>query len=879
MVEVMVDELTSVSSESIDFEEAEFLMKQLAPANATATASKSPSLSELTSVSSLESIPANVQAALVHMRTTSNGRKRISIESEDTANDDEDDGNKRLKRKDEEDRNNLPASTRKPTVVRESDGTVTIKWGPGRPRKYPRPDDDPEVKRFLERQLAKDRRPRGRPRKQPREEETEEEEEEEGDAEEGDEEDENGFLDAENGSTSPLVSSSDEEFKSNKKAGRKRKNSISRIVLSDPIEEWIRAAKHGQLAMLEALLKKGQIESVNVHKSGSRITALHAAAAANHREVVTWLLKNGADPLAVSSTTSTPIDACHSSTLKHLMQLHSDRWKARLGLPQITAAWTGDKQAMRVLAKKPLEYDIFGYDAIHVASLRNDVPILQLLVQAHPDAVNQVTKKDGNSPLHDACRYGSAEACRILLDAGAKWSLRNQLGEIAPSLGTKATSRVIRKWAREHDITDERLWSATATQRWHQLDSGEEAELMVKEVQQKQQQEVEIAPLRPSREERKLQQALALIEKEQQEKGIGKREKSKSEVIPSKKSVVTSKIKSIPAIVSKPEIVSSKKNNSTGRTKEEKSVSPVRPSAVLDTKWRDPETGQSQLHRAAARDQRDLANALLEADGNLLSVEDREGQTAIHVACREGQSRVLKALLASARNLYLNQIIDQVDTQGRTPLHLASLHNHPRLIRVLLHADARMDIRDANGKLAYDLASGEGRADFERIRPESLKKTTAAVSVAAVSVPLRIVTTKKTEDPAPSSPFDTLPLEPLLLVNVGNDTGSPEWYFLSIQIEMIWRSKVPKSTFVKAHESLFQRLQTADERQLLLSSPLMKRAPKLATHLKDHPDAPINLLAKDQVYRAFSEAGLTLGGVSVIYVDLQRLMMRLQQAS
>ncbi|CAK0762960.1 conserved hypothetical protein [uncultured Gammaproteobacteria bacterium] len=116
--------------------------------------------------------------------------------------------------------------------------------------------------------------------------------------------------------------------------------------------------------------------------------------------------------------------------------------------------------------------------------------------------------------------------------------------------------------------------------------------------------------------------------------------------------------------------------------------------------------------------------------GISLNVTDPEGMTVLHYAVRNGHLEVLKRLLAagadptvkdnygrtpllanmrldiSVADLFLRADgdINAQDKEGRTLLHFAAFQGNKESIRYLLDHGARRDIKDTDGKTAYDHA-------------------------------------------------------------------------------------------------------------------------------------------------------------------------------
>ena len=60
-----------------------------------------------------------------------------------------------------------------------------------------------------------------------------------------------------------------------------------------------------------------------------------------------------------------------------------------------------------------------GYErtAVHMACYKNHHQTLSVMINSNNTNIN-IKNRDNDTPLHDACRYGSFECVRVLLGAG-----------------------------------------------------------------------------------------------------------------------------------------------------------------------------------------------------------------------------------------------------------------------------------------------------------------------------------------------------------------------------------------------------------------------------------------------------------------------------
>ncbi|XP_071965038.1 osteoclast-stimulating factor 1-like [Antedon mediterranea] len=111
------------------------------------------------------------------------------------------------------------------------------------------------------------------------------------------------------------------------------------------------------------------------------------------------------------------------------------------------------------------------------------------------------------------------------------------------------------------------------------------------------------------------------------------------------------------------------------------------------------ESVSNPLHEAAKRGNLDF---LQECLSNEVSVNglDKSGSTALHWAAAGGHIDCMKVLLSKA-----NISVNVPNKLGDTPLHSAAWKGFPEAVKLLLSKSARSNIKNKDGKLAYDLAS------------------------------------------------------------------------------------------------------------------------------------------------------------------------------
>ncbi|XP_072022003.1 osteoclast-stimulating factor 1-like [Amphiura filiformis] len=111
------------------------------------------------------------------------------------------------------------------------------------------------------------------------------------------------------------------------------------------------------------------------------------------------------------------------------------------------------------------------------------------------------------------------------------------------------------------------------------------------------------------------------------------------------------------------------------------------------------ESVDNPLHEAAKRGNVDFLKECLANNVSVNSL-DKSGSTAIHWASHGGHVECLKILLGRPRIELNNQ-----NKLGDTALHAGAWKGHAEVVRMLLSKGGRGDIRNKEGKLAFDLAA------------------------------------------------------------------------------------------------------------------------------------------------------------------------------
>uniref|UniRef100_A0A8C1B122 Nuclear factor of kappa light polypeptide gene enhancer in B-cells 1 n=1 Tax=Cyprinus carpio carpio TaxID=630221 RepID=A0A8C1B122_CYPCA len=114
---------------------------------------------------------------------------------------------------------------------------------------------------------------------------------------------------------------------------------------------------------------------------------------------------------------------------------------------------------------------------------------------------------------------------------------------------------------------------------------------------------------------------------------------------------------------------------------------------------------QTPLHLAVLTQQKEAVEALLEAEVDV-TLTDRHGNTALHLAAQQKEDSVLRLLL---KHKSVAQLTSIHNTAGLCPLHLAVQANSLSCVRALLDAGADVEVQELTcGRTALHLATELG---------------------------------------------------------------------------------------------------------------------------------------------------------------------------
>ena len=107
--------------------------------------------------------------------------------------------------------------------------------------------------------------------------------------------------------------------------------------------------------------------------------------------------------------------------------------------PLMMAALKGHTVLVRKLIERNADVNKTGWTPLHYAATNGHLEIMELLLEHH--AYIDAESPNGTTPLMMAAHYGTPAAVKLLLEAGADPSLKNQLGLSALDFATRANRR------------------------------------------------------------------------------------------------------------------------------------------------------------------------------------------------------------------------------------------------------------------------------------------------------------------------------------------------------------------------------------------------------------------------------------------------------
>ena len=104
-------------------------------------------------------------------------------------------------------------------------------------------------------------------------------------------------------------------------------------------------------------------------------------------------------------------------------------------------------------------------------------------------------------------------------------------------------------------------------------------------------------------------------------------------------------------------------------------------------------SGDFPIHIASKKGHIKIVEKLLEQQWpNPLELLNKKGQNILHVAAERGKNELVKSILKHSK---LEELLNAEDKNGNTALHLASMNLHPMVVRSLTW-DKRVDLKRKN---------------------------------------------------------------------------------------------------------------------------------------------------------------------------------------
>ncbi|KAL6809562.1 ankyrin repeat-containing domain protein [Trichoderma sp. SZMC 28015] len=123
--------------------------------------------------------------------------------------------------------------------------------------------------------------------------------------------------------------------------------------------------------------------------------------------------------------------------------------------------------------------------------------------------------------------------------------------------------------------------------------------------------------------------------------------------------------------------------------------------------------GKTALQYAVSKDI-NITRALLENKANAMA-GDKEGQTALNLACRLGYVEVAEAMVNSLDDASLLNLVHVDQAAKNTPLHIAAKFGYTPIVKLLLSKGVNFRLEDSSGNTAIQLSASAGHLDVLRV--------------------------------------------------------------------------------------------------------------------------------------------------------------------
>lgn len=185
------------------------------------------------------------------------------------------------------------------------------------------------------------------------------------------------------------------------------------------------AAAEGKLESLKQIVEQSRTTSVDEGDYDKR-TPLHLAASEGHKEVVLWLIENGASVMVRDRFGNTPMNDAlrhrHDQVVGILREAGGqlERTESDTAGALCAAAYKNDLTEIKRLVENHADPNAGDYDkrtALHIAASEGHIEIINYLLSRHADV--NAYDRIGGTPLSDAIRHKRIEAQHVLRKAGA----------------------------------------------------------------------------------------------------------------------------------------------------------------------------------------------------------------------------------------------------------------------------------------------------------------------------------------------------------------------------------------------------------------------------------------------------------------------------
>ena len=160
-------------------------------------------------------------------------------------------------------------------------------------------------------------------------------------------------------------------------------------------------------------------------------------------------------------------------------------------------------------------------------------------------------------------------------------------------------------------------------------------------------------------------------------------------------------------------------SNTAGKFKKKKKKSSLQPSYLKSIQMAEEKPDLSKYPRSdvvdtlleSSRygddDDADMVRAIVEFDKDMINEQDSQGRTAVHMACANGHSDILKILLEAKPKS------DIITFEGSTALHFAASNGNESCIAQLLAAGFSITAKNKFGRKPIDECWGKGNSKIE----------------------------------------------------------------------------------------------------------------------------------------------------------------------